>query len=551
MPPPNRDDINALKQSRSVGLSYKQHPPQGPFDAIVIGSGIGGLTAAALLARYGERRVLVLERHYTAGGFTHIFHRPGYEWDVGVHYIGQVQAGERLRAIFDSITDGTLHWHPTPSVYDRIILNGKEYDFVSGRERFRERMKEYFPAERKAIDQYLKAVRGVVRSNQMFFAEKALPPVVALLAGRLLRAGFLHYARRTTAEVLHRITANRELIAVLTGQWGDYGLPPARSSFGMHAIIADHYFEGAGYPVGGAAEIARAITPAIEKTGGQILVSAEVSRILVDGSNRAVGVRMADGSEVRAGLVVSDAGASNTFERLLPPEAKGTAGFVQALKQIPPSAAHFCLYAGLRHSAAELSLDGTNLWVLPGPDHDRNVARFMASPDQPFPVLFISFPSVKDPQFELRHPGRCTIEVVALAPYEWFARWAGTAWKRRGAEYDELKESFRTRLVAELERYVPSTRGRIDYAEMSTPLSTRNFANYQHGEIYGLSASPERFQLRSLRPRTPVGNLFLTGQDVCTAGVAGAMFGGILTASAVLGRNLLSLLSGNSGRKAP
>jgi all-trans-retinol 13,14-reductase len=549
VPPLNLDDTNAFRQSRSVGLSYKQHPPQGPFDAIVIGSGIGGLTAAALLARFGERRVLVLERHYTAGGFTHAFHRPGYEWDVGVHYIGQVQAGEPLRAIFDSITDGTLHWHAVPDVYDRIILDGREYEFVSGRERFRERMKEYFPEERKAIDQYLETVRRAARSTPMYFAEKALPPVVAPLAGGLLRARFLHYARRTTAEILRGITANRELTAVLTGQWGDYGLPPARSSFAMHAIIADHYFEGAGYPVGGAAQIARGIAPAIEKAGGQILVSAEVSRILVDGRNRAIGVRMADGNEVRAGLVISDAGASNTFERLLPPEAQGTAGLVQELKQIPPSAAHFCLYAGLRHSAAELSLSGTNIWVFPGPDHDGNVARFTASPDQPFPVLFISFPSAKDPEFELRHPGRCTIEVVALAPYEWFARWAGTAWKRRGAEYDELKESFRRRMVSELERCVPAARGRIDYAELSTPLSTRNFANYEHGEIYGLSASPERFQLRRLRPRTPVGNLYLTGQDVCTAGVAGGLFGGILAASAVLGRNLLPLLSGSSRGK--
>ena len=75
-----------------VGISYKQHPVGGPYDAIVIGSGMGGLTAAAMLARHGGKKVLVLERHYTAGGFTHVFRRPGYEWDVGVHYIGRVNS---------------------------------------------------------------------------------------------------------------------------------------------------------------------------------------------------------------------------------------------------------------------------------------------------------------------------------------------------------------------------------------------------------------------------------------------------------------------------
>jgi all-trans-retinol 13,14-reductase len=105
-----------------AGVSYKQHPPEGEFDAIVIGSGIGGLASAALLAQRAGKRVLVLERHYTAGGFTHVFHRPGYEWDVGVHYIGQMGAGAPMRALFDEITEGRLKWNAMPEVYDRIRI---------------------------------------------------------------------------------------------------------------------------------------------------------------------------------------------------------------------------------------------------------------------------------------------------------------------------------------------------------------------------------------------------------------------------------------------
>lgn len=77
-----------------IGVPYKRFDPGGRFDAIVIGSGIGGMGAAALLAKAEGWRLLVLERHYTAGGFTHTFHRPGFEWDVGVHYIGQVHKPE-------------------------------------------------------------------------------------------------------------------------------------------------------------------------------------------------------------------------------------------------------------------------------------------------------------------------------------------------------------------------------------------------------------------------------------------------------------------------
>src|ERR1700675_317114 len=97
---------------RQIGLSYKQHPVQDSWDAIVIGSGIGGLTVAALLAKHAGKKVLILERHYTAGGFTHVFRRPGYEWDVGVHYVGQVNTpGSPAHALFDYLAEGRLSWN--------------------------------------------------------------------------------------------------------------------------------------------------------------------------------------------------------------------------------------------------------------------------------------------------------------------------------------------------------------------------------------------------------------------------------------------------------
>src|SRR5215469_7721537 len=117
----------------NVGQSYKQCSLEEQWDAIVIGSGIGGLTTAALLARHGGQRVLVLERHYTAGGFTHTFRRPGYDWDVGVHYVGEVgDLRSLVRAAFDAVTDGQLRWNPMPYVYDRILIDGRGYDFPSG-----------------------------------------------------------------------------------------------------------------------------------------------------------------------------------------------------------------------------------------------------------------------------------------------------------------------------------------------------------------------------------------------------------------------------------
>ena len=122
-----------------IGTSYKQHPGlKDEWDAIVIGSGIGGLTTAASLAKLDNKRVLVLERHYTAGGFTHTFRRPGYEWDVGIHYIGEVAHPKAMaRRMFDFLTDGELDWADMGEVYDRIILGDNAYDLVKGYENFR------------------------------------------------------------------------------------------------------------------------------------------------------------------------------------------------------------------------------------------------------------------------------------------------------------------------------------------------------------------------------------------------------------------------------
>jgi all-trans-retinol 13,14-reductase len=524
-----------------VGTSYKQHPNlRDEWDAIVIGSGIGGLSVAATMAKLAGKRVLVLERHYTAGGFTHTFRRPGYEWDVGIHYIGDVGHPKAVgRRLFDFLTDGELEWADMGDVYDRIILGEDAYDFVKGRERFAARMHEYFPNERDAIDRYLDKVIATVKKGAMFFAEKAVPPVVSSVFGGMMRRPALKEAQRTTREVLEELTSNQELIGVLTGQFGDYGLVPAKSSFYIHAMVVAHYLRGAAYPVGGSSRIAETILPVIASAGGEVVTNADVAQILVrDG--KAVGVRLEDGNELRAPLVVSDAGAINTFEHLLPSDVAEAAGYAKKARAIGSSIAHLSLYIGLQGSSQELGLQKTNLWVYRDHRHEENFERFEKDIHAPFPVVYLSFPSAKDPDFDRRFPGRSTIEAITLGSYEQFSRWEGTRWKKRGAEYDELKAELSERLLDVLYAQVPSTRGKVDIAELSTPLTTRNFAAHAEGAIYGLAHTPERFEQRWLRPRSAVPGLYLTGADVASAGLMGALMGGMMCSSALLKANVLS-----------
>jgi all-trans-retinol 13,14-reductase len=529
-----------------LGRSYKQHgipdPGPGGWDAIVIGSGIGGLSCAAMLARHAHQRVLVLERHYTAGGFTHVFHRPGYEWDVGVHYVGEVQRpGSFLRRVFDHLSDGVLAWEDLGEVYDQIIIGNDVYDFVRGREGFRAAMKDYFPAQRDAIDRYLEQVRAAVRASRRFFFEKALPPTLARLVGGYLRGPAEPFARATVGDVLTQLTPDARLRGVLAAQWGDYGLPPGQASFFMHALLVGHYMSGGAYPVGGSSQIAATILPGIERAGGAVITSADVARVVIE-RGRAVGVRLVDGEEIRARRVISDAGRAVTFGRLLTPEEATTAGQPPTLFGIAPSGSHLALYVGLKKTAADLDLRRPNQWVYPDHDHDLNVARYMADPDAPLPVAYLSFPSAKDPDFERRHPGRATIDVISFAPWQWFKHWDGSPWKKRGADYESFKAQLAERLMAALLSRCPQIEGHVDHAELSTPVSTKHFAGHPEGELYGLSHSPARFAARQLRVHTGVKGLYLTGADVCTAGVGGALMGGLLTATTVSKRNLIGEL---------
>ncbi len=524
-----------------LGRSYKQVSLDAHYDAIVIGSGLGGMTSALLLAKRGQR-VLLLERHYVLGGFTHVFRRKDYEWDVGVHYVGEVHRPQSvLRQLFDHVTDGELEWEPMGEVYDRIIFGDEEYPLRSGVKEFKAGLREKFTtaAHAKAIDDYVDLVFEAVKTSRNYFIEKALGKVGSWAAGGLMRRKYLAHTRKTTWEVLRSLTDDPKLIGVLCGQYGDYGLPPKQSAFGMHASVVKHYFAGGCYPVGGSARIAETMIPRLEEAGGVAVTNAPVEELVMEGG-KVVGVRMADDREIRAPLVVSNAGVLNTFGRLVPEDSRGQLGLGDAMDTLSPSASHISLYIGLNRTAADLKLPRANYWIYPDDyDHDAVVQRFVEDDDAPLPVVYISFPSAKDPDFERRHPGRSTIEIVTLAPWERFTQWADQPWRRRDEDYQAYKDRLADRLLEQLFRFEPQVRDAIEHTELSTPLSTRHFTAYQQGEIYGLSHDPERFDQRFLRPRTPLKNLYLTGQDICTCGVGGALLSGFLTVSAITGENLV------------
>jgi len=496
------------------------------YDAIVIGSGIGGLTAASLLAQLANKRVLVLERHFKLGGFTHTFERKGYSWDVGLHYVGQMAEGEQSRQLFDFITGRGVKWNTLPKDYDHFDYPGLSVKATAGVVEFEQALISQFPHEAAAIRIYLRDIARVNGWLMRFYIGRLMPKAIAALLTLPQRA----LALQTTQQYLDSHFRDERLKAVLVSQWGDYGLPPAESAFAIHVQIASHYLEGAWYPVGGAGVITDSIQPIIEAAGGACMVNQEVSEIIVEkGSAVGVHTRGRGGVEhtFTAPLIISDAGAYATYTRLLPAELKlPQQRQLLATKQ---SSSVVVLYVGFKESPASLGLHGENHWIYAGTDHAAMYAQRNGVLEGKPQFAYLSCGSLRDPQAK-RH----TAQIITYADHECFADWKDKPWLRRGQDYNQLKAKITDGMIDLVERDHPGFRDLIAYTELSTPLTVEHFTGHRQGAIYGVPATPARYLNNDLNIRSPIAGLLLTGTDVASLGIVGAMMGGVLTSAHVL-----------------
>jgi all-trans-retinol 13,14-reductase len=512
---------------------WSRTSPAGPWDAIVVGSGMGGLTTAAVLAELGQR-VLVLEQHYIPGGFTHAFSHKGWVWDVGVHVIGEVTPHTSSGRLLARLTRGRLAWEPLGPVYEDFHFpDGFRIQFPSAPEAFREALAAAFPREGPAIDAYLKLVGRAARAIRGQLVGAALPWWAARpLVEPLLRRSARPWVGRTVEEVLATLTDDKRLQAVLTAQWGYYGTPPSHAAFAVQAMVTKHFLHGGYYPVGGAQEIARWLCAAVAEAGGWTRIAAPVEDVVV-ADGRAVGVRLADGEEIRARRVVVATGIGTAVRRLVP-EPYRSQPWAQAVRELAAGPAHLCLYLGLEGDPRQAGASGASHWFYRTWDAEAGLWDVTPAGDlPPAPVLYTSFPSLKDAAHDPGPEQRHTVEVVTFVPWSAFAPWSGSRWNHRGAGYDSFKERLRQAMLDQFLAEMPGLAPMVRYSELSTPLSTDHFCRPLAGSIYGLEATPRRFAEKGLRCRSPIPGLYFSGSDVTSGGVMGAFGGGLLAALAI------------------
>jgi all-trans-retinol 13,14-reductase len=531
-------------------------------DIILIGSGIGALTTANILSRFGYK-VVVFEQHYTAGGSTHVYKAEGFDFDVGVHYVGgQLDRWNSVfRILFDWLSDGKLKWSSIDKVYDVAYNNrtGERLQFVGNRKENRDTLLRHFKSLKpSSLDLYYQKCRKARSVAYIAFALKTLPPLATKLCWKLgFGKVYERYCLGTTWDVMKSCGLPDEVIGVLTYSWGDYGTPPSKSPFFAHAFMENHYDGGAFFPKGGSSSIGKTLVAALRRRGGEVFSCSPVDRMLTEmskyGGYKATGV-IVKGIKIHAKkCVVSDAGFAKTFEISgeSVPLVESIAGAHQLAlvhhKEVTPplfpSLAFYDLFIGLNGTDKELGLLGQNIWHLADWNHDVNMRNLFsagsmndASSLQP-PLVFLSNESAKDPTYSNRHPGKATVTMITWTNSEWFDQYKNTSHGKRGKSYDNMKKVLTDKLLEILYFHFPKTKGRVIFTDLGTPLSANKYLGRISGEIYNLDLTETRFKTVSshlaLHPQTTVQNLYLTGQDVVAVSIEGATLSGCFAAARV------------------
>jgi phytoene dehydrogenase-like protein len=546
------------------------------LDAVVIGSGIGGLATAALMARAGKK-VLVLEQHYRAGGCTHTFDEFGNLFDSGIHYVGAEPTLQTMLSYLisgDAIDFYCMGKEEDGYTYDHFDMGSKDgtrsefIEYRKGMSEVKAELVKNFPEEKEGIEAYLE----FLKSSQMFMGIPGFGVCECLAVLKLAKGTFLDtfvspfrakleayvekFTARTADEVIKTYVKDQRLVALLGGgQLIDWNMKPDIVSWFVPGQMMNYYLKGGYYPIGGSHLMAERIIPTIENAGGRVLMRARVSSIVVE-DGKAVGVQVGK-DFIPAKQVISDAGGVNTYEKLLSQEDREANDINPPYIEQPdgkaPSLAcsngHMTAFVNLKGNSESNKLKSGNIHsYLDLPKYGNDISKMQeAFYEDPLNTMggclvTLTCPSAKDPIYEATYPDSSCVLLLTEAKHEWFdestfGECGGHG--KRTDKYKEFKDKFKEMFLERLYMYYPETKGKVvGEVAIGSPLSTEFYIEAPKGGSYGLEWSPAHFNKENqeyLDFTTKIENLYLTGEAPFFGGLCGAMTSGFLAAWHVLG----------------
>lgn len=503
------------------------------LDTIVIGSGVGGLSAALCLARAGQK-VLIIEQHKLPGGWCQSFKLKGYRFSPGIHYIGNLNKGGTLYDLYTGlgVANDLVFYRMKPEAYEHAIIDGERFDFPNQFNALVASLSEKFPKEKAGLTRYLKLVQTIGSEMQLFSKMKGFWEKIGIIwnARHLIK-----YSSHNLKSVIDMYIKDPVLKKVLNIQSGDHGLPPSKASFIIHCGVMNHYFNGGFYPKGGGGAIVKAMLLGLKKHNGEIVTGQGVRRILLDGNKKftAVGVELKSGEQIFAKRIISNADPGKTFLDMIGSQNLSQK-LLSKLNKTKYSVSSLILFLVVEMDVRKAGLDTGNIWVHngQGKDDDQLFEKLLDEDfdsDSAFSSIFVSCTTLKDPaHFNGKHH---TLEVIAFADFKRFKAFEN---KRNSAEYLELKDKITNKFIISLEKIIPGIGKSIVVKELATPLTNEYYVNSTEGNVYGTEKTAQQIGLNGFKPETEINNLYLCGASVMAHGISGASYSGVQTAAKIL-----------------
>lgn len=525
------------------------------YDVVVIGSGMGGLSAAAYLAALGQR-TLLLEQYRVLGGNSHVFRRKGFEFEVGLHYVADCAPGGNLTTLFAGvgIDEDRLRWERMdPDGYDTLLYPDATFRVPEGWDAYEQRVVDLFPDEEANLRKVIGTLRAVGSGLDRSTTPASARGIAAFVAQRGPRA--TAWALRPLQSLFDAHDIGPRAQTLIGQQWGQHGCPPHRAPVSLHAGLLDQFIaDGAWFPHGGSQVLAARLAEVVEANGGEIRTSARVGAIEVEGG-RVTGVRLVDGERIATDVVVSNADIKRTYLELVGVENLRKRR-VRKVDGYTMSSPFVNVYLGLDIDL-RASMPRTNYFVMPDWDVGGRDFTALTEDDVDLPLDewmaraegsmagFVHSPTVKDPTHAYAPEGGSSLEVMSLVPRS--ARFWGVATGpadggryRREPHYLEVKERITDLLVRRALQALPQAAGHVVWRESSTPITQERYTLCTDGSAYGIECNTRQFGLFRPAARTDVRGLFLSGATTAWGpSVEGAVISGVQAAAAVVGRDLV------------
>jgi len=500
------------------------------FDTIVIGSGAGGLSTALCLARSGQK-VLVLEQHYVPGGWCHSFTLNGQKFSPGVHYIGLLDEGQSTSELYKGlgIANDLTFFRMNEKGYDHCVIADKRYDLPAGFENLKSKLIADFPKEEKNIKEYLTLIQNVNLELQLMPKLKGFWQNITV---PFRTKNFGKYSLFSLKRVIGWHIKDPILKAILNSQCGDHGVQPAKACFPVHCSVMYHYFDGGFYPMGGGSSIVKAMTSKIKSYNGEIRVSQNVTKIIVE-NKKVKGVVLETGETILANTIVSNADPSITFLNLIGKE-NISKKLNKKLLKTKYSVTSLIMFLTVDIDVTKYGIDSGNIWKFKDENLDDHFATLTEGnivEGDKFPAQFITCTTLKDPaSFNGKYHN---FEVVTYVNYDSFKDFSNSK-DYHSEEYEVFKKKIIEKFLNTMEEIIPEVRNHIVQVELGTPKTNQFYINSTNGNVYGTNKTLNQVGPFSYKNKTEIEGLYLCGASTLSHGVTGATYSGLEAAAQIL-----------------